>query len=129
VLPDGVPAVVSFAQVDRVLRLTVDGRLVLRHDLPAPAKPRQYAPAGMSILRVTRGAAWIDPMRLERDVYYVADSAETSFERLGPDQFFMMGDNSSNSSDSRSQGPVHRSRLVGKPLLIVWPPSRIHVPR
>jgi signal peptidase I len=78
---------------------------------------------------VDRGAAWIDPQRLERDVYYVADAPEQSFARLGPDQFFMMGDNSSNSQDSRMKGPVHRSRLVGSPLLVVWPPSRVHVPK
>ena len=49
--------------------------------------------------------------------------------RLGPDQFFMMGDNSSNSSDSRMHGPVHRGRLIGKPLLVVWPLDRVHVPK
>jgi signal peptidase I len=68
-------------------------------------------------------------VRLERDVYWVPDGAPDNFERLGPDQFFMMGDNSSNSQDSRMKGPVHRSRLVGSPLLVVWPPSRIHVPK
>ena len=128
-LPEGVPSLVSFSQVDRVLRLTVGGALVVRHDLPDPEHPMQHAKAGVAMMRVLRGAAWIEPKRLERDVYYVADSPERVFDRLGPDQFFMMGDNSSNSSDSRIHGPVHRSRLVGKPLLIVWPPSRMRVPR
>ena len=109
--------------------VTVGGRLVLRHDLPAPEVPRREAPAGTVLVRVTRGAAWIDPLRLERDVYYLHEGPDDHVEELGPDQYFMLGDNSSNSSDSRSNGPVHRSRLVGSPLLVVWPPSRIHVPR
>lgn len=128
-IPEGVPTIVSFSQVDYVLRLSVGGRLVLRHDLAAPASPRRDGPAGAAIASVLRGAAWIDPVRLERDVYWVPDGAPDNFERLGPDQFFMMGDNSSNSQDSRMKGPVHRSRLVGSPLLVVWPPSRIHVPK
>jgi signal peptidase S26 family len=126
-LPDGVPTTVSFAQVDYVLRLSVGGRLVLRHDLPAPEVPKRDALASSAIVRVSDGVAWIDPQRLERDVYYVQEAPDV--EELGPDQYFMLGDNSSNSSDSRSNGPVHRSRLVGSPLLVVWPPSRVHVPR
>ena len=128
-LPDGVPTLVSFSHVDHVLRLVVNGKLVLRHDLPAPDFPKKVGPAGEPIVLVKHGAAWIDPVSLERDVYYVADGPEENFIRLTKDQFFMLGDNSSNSSDSRSNGPVHRSRLVGSPLLVVWPPSRIHVPR
>jgi signal peptidase I len=127
-IEDGVATTVSFSQVDRVLRLTVGGKPVLRHDLPEPEDPKRYGPAAAAMVRVTRGAAWIDPVRLERDVYYVPEGPDENFVRLGPDQFFMMGDNSSNSSDSRVHGPVHRGRLIGKPLLVVWPPSRIHVP-
>jgi signal peptidase I len=128
-LPDGVPTLVSFSYVDHVLRLCVDGKLVLRHDLPAPESPKKVGPSGEPMVEVKSGAAWIDPVRLERDVYYVADGPEENFARLTKDQFFMMGDNSSNSSDSRQHGPVHRARLVGSPLLVVWPPSRIHVPK
>jgi len=128
-LPDGVATIVSFSQVDHVLRLTVNGKLVLRHDLPAPQFPKKTGPAGEPMIEVPHGAAWIDPQRLERDVYYVSDGPEENFVRLKSDQFFMMGDNSSNSSDSRQHGPVHKSRLVGTPLLVVWPPSRIHMPK
>jgi signal peptidase I len=128
-VPEGVATLVSFAQVDRVLRLCVAGKLVLRHDLPAPAAPQRDGVAGAPSVSVRNGAAWIDPVRLERDVYWVADGAPQNRERLGPDHFFMMGDNSSNSQDSRMKGPVHRSRLIGSPLLVVWPLDRIHVPR
>jgi hypothetical protein len=36
-----------------------------------------------------------------------------------------MGDNRTDSGDSRDWGPMHKSEVVGKPFLIYWPPSRI----
>ena len=40
------------------------------------------------------------------------------------DNYFMMGDNTSNSSDSRFWGFVPRKNIVGKALLVFWPISR-----
>ena len=40
------------------------------------------------------------------------------------DSYFMMGDNSKNSLDSRFWGTVPRKNIVGKALFIFWPISR-----
>ena len=38
--------------------------------------------------------------------------------------YFMLGDNSLNSSDSRDWGVVPRKNIIGRPFLIFWPISR-----
>lgn len=123
----GRPVRVRFANVDRVLRLDV-GDHELVHELPQPEFPKRSAPHAQVDVRVRGGPAWIRPVALERDVFYTPDYDDDEVA-LGPDDFFMLGDNSGNSQDSRRNGPVHRSRLVGKPVFIVWPPTRWHRPR
>ena len=49
--------------------------------------------------------------------------------RLGPDQYFLLGDNRAASTDSRDFGAVHASQLEGAAWLRYWPPGRIGVLR
>ncbi|NWF69338.1 MAG: signal peptidase I [Chloroflexi bacterium] len=42
---------------------------------------------------------------------------------LGPDEYFVMGDNRNRSSDSRRFGPVPRTFIVGEVLIRYWPPE------
>lgn len=41
--------------------------------------------------------------------------------RLGPDEYYVMGDNRNNSSDSRVFGPIRGGTIVGKAWLVVHP--------
>ncbi len=66
-------------------------------------------------------------IRILRDLYYTR-SGTFGIDApiaLGPNEIFMLGDNSTWSQDSRHYGPVHLSELVGRPVAVVWPPARM----
>ncbi len=46
-------------------------------------------------------------------------------ETLGLNQYFVMGDNRSNSYDSRSFGPIERSAIIGRVWFRGWPVSEV----
>jgi hypothetical protein len=65
-------------------------------------------------VRVLRDLAYT-----ERGVFGVGAACE-----LGPDEYFLLGDLSSQSRDSRDWGPVRAAEILGRPTAVVWPPSR-----
>jgi signal peptidase I len=44
---------------------------------------------------------------------------------LGPNEYFVMGDNRGNSLDSRSFGPIPADQIVGRVALRYWPLNQI----
>ena len=66
------------------------------------------------------------------DEPYIAASPNYQSEwDIPDDSFFVLGDNRNNSSDSHNWGPVPEEYVIGKALVIYWPPEKwgiIHPP-
>lgn len=79
-------------------------------------------------LRGGDGYVFIDGRRLREP--YVQKDRRGAVDRFGPKkvpagQYFMMGDNRSQSCDSRVWGSVPRENLIGKVFATYWPPTRL----
>ncbi len=59
------------------------------------------------------------------ETYIEEETAGAVSQTLGPDQFFVLGDNRSASFDSRRFGPVSRDEIIGRAWFRGWPVARI----
>ncbi len=144
---------VEMSNVDREIRFWVNRSLVLTHRTPWTVRDAQiYLATGKSremprvALRVA-GPCTISHLLLRRDIYYTQMRLENGNDdqmgtgtdgnpiTLGPRQYFMLGDNSTYSADSRAwphvahvladlhlhRGVVPQRFLVGKAFFVFWP--------
>lgn len=115
---------IQMSTFDRQIVLAVNEQPILGPvELPPLSVPTGgvRSPARFGARRLD---ALVDHIRLYRDVHY--STGEASGKRLftlGPDEYFVLGDNSSVSVDSRhwEHPGVARELLVGKPLLVHLP--------
>jgi signal peptidase I len=82
-------------------------------------------------VEIRRGVVFIDGKRMAPEPYLspITDVSCCPGQSwtVPPDNLFVMGDNRTNSSDSRtSLGFIPISKVVGRAFVIIWPPSRIH---
>jgi signal peptidase I len=48
-------------------------------------------------------------------------------QKIPPNEYFVMGDNRTNSQDSRYFGPIQGSLIVGRVVVRIWPLSNFHI--
>jgi signal peptidase I len=74
------------------------------------------------------GRVWIDGKPLA-EPWLVPGTITTGITPLTvpANEYFVMGDNRSDSQDSRYFGPISRSLIVGRVVVRIWPLSKLHV--
>ncbi len=124
---------VEFHHADGSVRLFLDGQEIFSYDydmtLPAQGISRSGIKLGGRAV-----ACLFEDIEIYRDIYYSSDLSSgrwggTSPVRMGPGEYFVLGDNSANSKDSRVWKFVPEENLVGKAFLVFWPPRGIRLIR
>jgi len=71
------------------------------------------------------GQADFQNIRVWRDFHYTDRGIHSIGEpvRLGPNELFVLGDNSPDSRDGRDWGPISTADILGRPVWVVWPMS------
>ena len=110
------------------------GDIVVLHPPVDQGKPYIKRIIGLPGERVwiRDGAVYINGERLEEE--YLHGLATSWSGTFGQDEFtipdgqvFVMGDNRSNSTDSRAFGPVDIDELIGKAWISYWPSDRLDI--
>jgi signal peptidase I len=87
------------------------------------------------VVEISNGAIFIngkavDTDSIMREVYYYNRGdfgQEGQFIKVPDDAYYVLGDNSISSRDSRYWGFLPKKYLIGKAFLLYWPPTRIRL--
>ncbi len=129
-----------FANVDCRLRVWIDGRAIdFGNDADYPATEASQtdpndrqgegwyaqndidAPASIG----AKGAVTVQHIQLHRDIYYTHGQSGQYLYYVQPGHYMCLGDNSAQSSDSRTWGAVPERLLLGKAVFVFFPLDRI----
>lgn len=89
---------------------------------------RVVAVAGQTVA-IHGGRVYVDGRFLREPYLHAATEGEYRPQVVPPGDVFVLGDNRENSEDSRAFGFVPVRNLVGRAVLIYWPPGRIRLLR
>jgi hypothetical protein len=121
------PTCVELSFMDQQVLLAVGGKLAFRpwsYSAPAKRGPAPLRPVRFGARRLE---AEVSSLKLFRDVYYTDDSGRRAVDapvQLNADEYFVLGDNSPVSKDSRGwseSAALTGDMFLGKPLIVHLP--------
>jgi signal peptidase I len=111
--------IVAFHTPDRALRACGSGGVFLKRVVGIPGDRWEERRGFVYIDGNKLAEPYVDRKRRDRKTYAPV--------RLGPGEYFLLGDNRSSSCDSRNWGALRRKALIGRLIATYWPPSRISI--
>ena len=125
---------VDFMNYDDTIILKIGGQVALRFYEPAEMNNKYVKTAGSEVaLGAKELIVSFGNLKIFRDIYYTRGGGffESRGEKVIVEDrnYWVMGDNSPESSDSRTWGFVPENALEGRALLVWWPPWRVGIVR
>jgi len=77
-------------------------------------------------IEISNGLVYIDGMPLNEPFPHDTYLQNILPRRLGPLEYFVLGDNRGNSNDSRAFGPIMRDDIKGRVWFRYWPINQLH---
>lgn len=109
------------------------GDVVVFHPPVAPSQRYIKRIIGLpgDTITLTDNAVYVNGVRLNEPYVNppppgVSENPQPNTIKLGPEQYFVMGDNRANSQDSRYFGPITQREIIGEAEFVVWPVNSIH---
>ena len=113
--------------VDASLSVEIDGRRALYHEFE-PHHDIAFISSGLVLEAATSAPVELREITVHRDNYYfLRELALPDIPPIPEGHYLMLGDNSRHSSDSRYWGMVPTENIVGKAVIVWWPPGELRV--
>ncbi len=124
---------VELYHVDGSVVLLLDDKEIFSYDYDITLPSQEVTRSGIRIGGRAVNCLFED-IAIFRDIYYSSDLASgrwggVSPVHMGRGEYFMLGDNSVNSKDSRVWKFVPEKNLIGRAFFVFWPPSGMRIIR
>jgi signal peptidase I len=102
----------------------MQGDIIVFHPPPNPSEEYIKRVIGLpgDTVQVKNGSVYVNGQLLQEN-YLDVKTNYTGTWQVPEDQLFVLGDNRNNSSDSHNWGFVPMDYVVGKAILVYWPPT------